>query len=77
MWLFENFLMKIMDLSPELTVKQKVIAMLRQLPDDVELDAIEYHIYVLRKILNGLNDYDNGRVLTHDEVMKKFNIRSK
>jgi predicted transcriptional regulator len=66
-----------MNSSPELTIKQKVIAMIRQLPDDVELDVIEYHLYVLRKILKGLNDYDNGRVLTHDEVMNRFKTRRK
>ncbi|QJX01372.1 hypothetical protein HML84_07885 [Alcanivorax sp. IO_7] len=40
------------------TAKQDVERMLGQLPDDATLDDIEYHLYVLKKIRNGMRSYE-------------------
>ncbi len=46
--------------------------MIKQLPDDIELEDIEYHIHVRRRILRGLADFRSGRFLTEEQFIKKF-----
>lgn len=52
------------------TAKQEVSKLLESLPDDCELEDIQYHLYVLQKIERGLKDADEGRVYTQEEVEK-------
>ncbi len=54
------------------SAKQDVAAMLNQLPDDVTIEDIQYHLYVLEKIRRGLEDKEHGRVVTHEEVKANF-----
>ena len=37
-------------------VKQDVAALLNKLPDDVSVEDIQYHLYVLDKVRRGLED---------------------
>jgi predicted transcriptional regulator len=55
-----------------MSAKEQVIAMIEELPNDVDIDDIEYHLYVRRKIMRGLDDIRSGRVLTHEEVENRF-----
>ncbi len=55
-----------------MSAKEQVIAMIEELPNDVDLDDIEYHLYVRRKIMRGLEDIRSGRVLSHEDVEKRF-----
>ncbi|MFX0099481.1 MAG: hypothetical protein ACFFCS_07860 [Candidatus Hodarchaeota archaeon] len=55
--------------------KQGVISFLKTLPDDVTLEDIMYHLYVKRKILQGIKDIEEGRVVSHEEakeIMRKW-----
>ena len=55
--------------------KEEVIDLLNQLPDDSTLEEIQYHLYVRQKIQRGLQDVDQGKVQTQEEVenrMKKW-----
>ena len=50
------------------TAKEEVIDLLNQLPDDSTLEEIQYHLYVRQKIQRGLQDVDQGKVQTQEEV---------
>jgi len=54
------------------TAKQEVEELLRELPDDATLEDIQYHIYVKQKIAQGLADVRAGRVMSQEEVEKRF-----
>jgi predicted transcriptional regulator len=50
------------------TAKEQVQQSLQTLP----ADASPYHIYVRRKIQQGLDDADAGRVVSHAEVQQRL-----
>ena len=54
------------------TAKQEVRELLQELPDDATLEDIQYHIYVKQKIAQGLADVRAGRVVSQEEVEKRF-----
>ncbi len=54
------------------TAKEEVQQLLQDLPDDATLEDIQYHIYVKQKIAQGLADVRAGRVLSQEEVEKRF-----
>jgi len=51
-----------------LSAKKEVQRLLERLPDDASLEDIQYHIYVRQKILRGLEDVEEGRTLSEEEV---------
>ncbi len=51
------------------TAKQDVAAMLNNLPDDVTIEDIQYHLYVLDKIRRGIEAIDRGETVSHEEVV--------
>ena len=52
------------------TEKESIIQMIKDLPDDVSLDDVMYHLYVRQKILRGLEDIKQGKTYSHDQVKK-------
>ncbi len=54
------------------TPKQAVLDLLKGLPEDASLEDIQYHLYVLQKIHKGLKDEEEGRILSQDEMEKRF-----
>ena len=48
------------------TLKDEVIRMIEQLPDDCTLQQIQYHLYVREQVQEGLADIDAGRVVSHE-----------
>ena len=54
------------------TAKKEVRKILDQIPDDASLEDIQYHIYVCQKIERGLQDMDDGRVLSRKQVEKRM-----
>ncbi len=50
------------------TVKDAVISLVRELPDDVSIDEIMYHLYVKQKILRGKQQLETGQSHPHEEV---------
>ena len=50
------------------TPKEEVRHLLEQLPDDVSLEQIQYHIYVQQKVERSLEAADRGDVLSQEEV---------
>ena len=54
------------------TAKEEVRELLEQLPEDTSLEDIQYHIYVCQKIESGLEDVEEGRVLSQEEVERRM-----
>jgi hypothetical protein len=54
------------------SAKEKVELMLRKLPDDCTIEDIQYHLYVLGKVRQGLQVADTEGVLQQAEVQRLF-----
>src|SRR4029077_18265086 len=50
------------------TAKEELRHLLEQLPDDVSLEQIQYHIYVKQKVQRSLDAAGRGEILSQDEV---------
>ena len=44
-------------------LKEKIKTMIDNLPDDSTLEDIQYHLYVFKKIQNGINSINNNPIL--------------
>lgn len=54
------------------TAKDAVRRILDELPEDASYQDIQYHIYVRQKVEQGLEDLDEGRVVSHEEVERRM-----
>jgi len=54
------------------TAKEEVEALLDKLPDDCSLEDIQYHLYVIEKVRNGLEVADSQETLSQDEVDRRL-----
>ena len=54
------------------TTKQDVESLLNTLPDNVSVEDIQYHLYVLDKVRRGLEDARVNGTLTQEEVENRF-----
>ncbi len=54
------------------TTKKQALELIKKLPDKVSWDDIMYEIYLRKKIEAGIKAADEGRVVSHDEVKKRF-----
>jgi hypothetical protein len=50
------------------TTKQTVESMLTDLPEDCSIEDIQYHLYVLGKVRQGLQVADTETTVRQDEV---------
>jgi len=50
------------------TAKEEVRKLLDVIPDDASFEDIQYHIYVRQKVERGLEDVEQGRVVSQEEV---------
>ncbi|ACK67455.1 conserved hypothetical protein [Rippkaea orientalis PCC 8801] len=50
------------------TIKEKIQSILNQLPDDCSIEDIQYHLYVLEKVRQGLSVADQETTLQQEEV---------
>ncbi len=53
-------------------VKEEAIKLIENLPDDLSWDDIIYEMYVKKKIDTGLKAIEEGKVIPHDDVKKRF-----
>lgn len=56
----------------EKTIKQLVMDAIERLPDDCSIDDIMYRLYVIDRVLKGIEDADSGRVITTEDLLKRF-----
>jgi predicted transcriptional regulator len=54
------------------SAKEEAIQLIRRLPDDTTLEDIQYHLYVQQKVQRGMQDAEEGRVYTQEEVEKRM-----
>ena len=53
--------------------KTHLISTLEKLPENLTIDQVIDHIIFIEKVQKGLEDSENGRVHTKEEVSKKLN----
>jgi hypothetical protein len=51
-----------------LSVKQEAASLIERLPEDCSVEDIQYHLYVLEKVRNGLERADTEGVIEQDEA---------
>lgn len=49
-------------------LKEEVISLIKELPEDITLDDIIYHLYVKQKLIKAKEDISQGRTLSHEQV---------
>jgi predicted transcriptional regulator len=54
------------------TVKEDARQLVESLPDHATWDDLMYEMYVRQKIALGIQAADEGRVVPHEEVKKRF-----
>ena len=54
------------------TVKKQALEMMKKVPEKSTWDDIMYEIYVRKKIEAGIQAADEGKVVPHDTVKKRF-----
>ncbi len=55
-------------------LRKEVQDLLEDLPEDAEWEDLMYKIYVRQSIEQGLKDSKEGRVVSHEEIKKKYKI---
>jgi len=53
-------------------VKEQVIRIIQELPDEVSIDDIMAELYFKLQIDTGLKELDNGKGIAHEEVEKRM-----
>ena len=54
------------------TTKEEVIALISSLPDDCTMDDIHYHLYVREKVQRGIEDVDEGKTVSQEEIEQRI-----
>ncbi len=52
-------------------LKEVTINTIKRLPDDCTLDDIMYEINFVAQVYEGIEDSENGRTISTDELMKR------
>ena len=54
------------------TIKEEVVKMIKNLPDEVGYDEIMAEIYFKQKVDKSLKQIDEGKVISHEEAKKRI-----
>jgi len=57
------------------SAKQEAKDLIEKLPSSASWDDIFYELYVRQKISKGIKAADEGNVIVHEKVKRKFGIR--
>lgn len=57
---------------PMKSAKEEARDAITRLPDSATWDELMYELYVRRKIAEGVKAADEGRVVSHEEVKRRF-----
>ena len=58
--------------ATNMTAKQQIQALLEKLPDTCSLEDIQYHLYVLEKVSQGLQDAQTHGGLTQEDAESRL-----
>jgi len=53
-------------------LKEEVQNMIQNLPDNCTIEDIQYHLYVIEKVQNGMNSIANNKVFNQKEAKKRM-----
>ena len=53
-------------------VKQEAQEMIQNLPNNCTYEDIQYHLYVVEKIKNGISRAENGEVSSHQDAKQRM-----
>ena len=53
-------------------VKQEAQEIIQNLPDNCTYEDIQYHLYVVEKIKNGINRAENGEVTSNQDAKARM-----
>ncbi len=51
--------------------KQQVFELIKDLPEEVEIDEIMYRLYIRQKLETAEKDVREGRIISHEEVVRE------
>jgi hypothetical protein len=51
--------------------KQQVFDLIKDLPDELDIDEIMYRLYVRQKLETAEKDVQQGRIISHEEVVRE------
>jgi predicted transcriptional regulator len=51
--------------------KHDVLALLDDMPEDIDPEELMYQLYVLEKIDEGERDIEAGNVISHEELVRR------
>ena len=51
--------------------KEKILALIKELPDHVDIEDLMYRLYLLQKIESGEQDGRKGRLVSHEQVVQE------
>ena len=54
------------------TTKKQALDVIKKMSDKATWDDIIYEVYVRKKIAAGIRAADEGRIVPHEEVKKRF-----
>lgn len=54
------------------TAKEEVQSLISKLPDDCSLEDIQYHLYVIEKVRNGLEVAESQGAISQEEVEQRL-----
>ncbi len=53
-------------------VRDEVTALLDRLPDDSTIEDVQYHLYVIDKVRNGLDSVERDGGLTQEQIEERL-----
>lgn len=59
-------------ITMQTTVKQEALKAISSLPDTATIEDMMYRLYVIEKVNKGLDDKKNGRVTSHENLIKEI-----
>ncbi len=60
-----------MNVSNGINIKKEVIKLIKDLPEDIALEDIQYHLFVKQKLLKAETQISEGKTIPHEQVMEK------
>jgi predicted transcriptional regulator len=56
-----------------MTTKEKVIKMIKELPEDITISDIMAELYFRQNVDEGLKELDEGKAISHEGAKKRLN----
>ena len=60
-----------MNVSNSINIKEEVIKLIKDLPEDITLEDIQHHLFVKQKLLKAEKQISEGKTISHEQVMDK------